>query len=188
MSRSRMKLVARAAALSCLLAVGVAGCGGSDSSAAGADTKASPSPPAPSGSVTTEAPEPDNEPTVGPKKDQSDVMTRLPGKKKQGCVEVGRGRDVRSGSMAAGPFDTAASTGAKVRLYFIPSKGKKLEPLTVNFLNKATGAQFVRQQKQISDVNEINFYDLTVAIPDPGTWTVRATNGAESGCWVAKLG
>ena len=156
-----MRRLGVAAAL-CLTLGLAAGCGGdSDSSkTAGAKTSSGGTASAvttagPSDKTTLAKPsKPLHEPTKGPDGDQTDVLSNLPGSTTPGCVPVGKENDVRSGDMAAGPFDAArkgysAKKPAKrqVSLYFIPTHSAKLKDITVTGKNASTGATFTERRR-----------------------------------------
>ena len=103
------------------------------------------------------------------------------------ATPVGKERDVRSGSMGAGPFDearasfsTKSKSSRKVDLYFIPTHAKKLTGVTVTAKNADTGAKLTKKSKTIGDADQWKF-------PEAGTWVLRAAAGQDEGCWVVNL-
>ncbi len=148
-------------------------------------------------SVTTKLAKPakpGHEPTKGANGNQTDVLSNLPGSTKPGCVPVGKESDVRSGDMAAGPFDAArkgysAKKPAKqvVSLYFIPTHSAKLKDITVTGKNASTGATFTKMSKTIGDAEQWKFFQLELTLPDAGKWTLKASTGQDYGCWVVNL-
>jgi hypothetical protein len=122
------------------------------------------------------------------------VLTRLPNPAGS-CPAVGGGRDVRSGSMAAGPFDTAKKQFAtsrstspeptKVRLYWIPKSGKAVSGgLVLKVTKVAAGAKTnTVRDGVVSDAAGVSFYDSQVPIAGPGTWQIKATSGQDTGCF-----
>ncbi len=191
------------AATLCLTMGMVSGCGGSSESSSKDDTKGSSSggtasAVATSGpSVTTKLAKPakpGHEPTRGPKGEQTDVLSNLPGSTKPGCVPVGKESDVRSGDMAAGPFDAARKgysaknkAKQKVSLYFIPTHSAKLKDITVTGKNASTGATFTKTSKKIGDAEQWKFFQLELTLPDAGKWTLKASTGQDYGCWIVKF-
>jgi len=191
-----------AAATLCLTLGLVAGCGGSSDSSSKADEKGfsggTASAVATAGpSATTKLAKPAkplHEPSKGPDGDQTDVLSNLPGSTKPGCVPVGKESDVRSGDMAAGPFDAArkgysAKKLAKqsVSLYFIPTHSARLQDITVTGKNASTGATFTKMSKHIGDADQWRFFQLELTMPDAGKWTLKASTGQDYGCWVVNL-
>ena len=192
-----------AATTLCLALALVAGCGGGSDSDSSADAKKGSSggtasavaTAGPSAKTTLAKPaKPGHEPTKGPDGDQTDVLSNLPGSTKPGCVPVGKESDVRSGDMAAGPFDAArksysAKKPAKqlVSLYFIPTHSAKLKDITVTGKNASTGATFTKMSKTIGDAEQWRFFQLELTLPDAGKWTLKASTGQDYGCWVVNL-
>lgn len=130
-------------------------------------------------------------PTLGPDRQQTDVLDRLPGSTDGACVSVGGGRDVRSGGLAAGPFDDARRTArgdvSTVRLYFIPEHSRSMPGVRVTGTNEQNGATFRRSQGEVADADQFRFYDVQVPATS-GTWQIRASAGRDSGCWTVDLG
>ena len=187
-------------ALILLVALGLgAGCGGG-SEPSGRDQKPGTSAPAPTPttgpttSVSKPAKHVDNA-SPGPNGEQTDVLSNLPGSTKPGCVKVGpKARDVRSGDMAAGPFDTARkayvpskASKRKVSLYFIPKHTENLKQIAVTGTNKAGGAKLAAESKNVADAEQFKFFQLTLDVPKPGTWTIAANTGQDNGCWIVTL-
>ena len=134
------------------------------------------------------------EPTVGPHHEQSDVLRRLPGRADGGCVPVGDRRDVRSGGLAAGPFDTARAgyspaygNAQVIRLYLVPEHAATMPGLTVTARREGGGEVVRQRQAQTADADLFRFYDLGLAIPRAGTWVIRAAAGQDQGCWILAL-
>ena len=126
---------------------------------------------------------------------QSGVLARLPGSDSGQCVSVGDRRDVRSGGIAAGPFDTARQgygtsiqpglSRRTVRLYWIPEHSASMPGLTVRMqrLQPDPGsAQTIRQQDW-ADADQWRFYDTNLEFPSAGTYRLRVTAGQDSGCF-----
>ena len=126
---------------------------------------------------------------------QRGVLARLPGSDSGQCVSVGDRRDVRSGGIAAGPFDTARQgygttiqpglSRRTVRLYWIPEHSASMPGLTVRMqrLQPEPGsAQTIRQQDW-ADADQWRFYDTNLEFPSAGTYRLRVTAGQDSGCF-----
>jgi hypothetical protein len=124
---------------------------------------------------------------------QVSLLEALPGEAGEGCVRVGDNRDVRSGSVGAGPFDEAVrsyrqqrSDGqpATVRLYFIPATGgEELPGLSLTVENTRTGAEQTVKVTDTADADGWTFYDVQVPVPADGTYEIRAVSGPDSGCF-----
>lgn len=131
-------------------------------------------------------------PVLGPGRKQTDVLKKLPGSASKGCVVVGDRRDVRSGTMAAGPFDdirraydgkTSQLTDRYVRLYIIPESSAKMPGVHVKMVHKATGQTVELDDDHVADAEEWKIYDIETALPTAGVWVIRAQAGPDSGCW-----
>ena len=124
----------------------------------------------------------------------SSVLDRLPSPAGS-CPAVGSDRDVRSGSMAAGPFDAARAQfssskptspeATKVRLYWIPKSGKTSAHGLVLKVTKvgSNGTVNTVRDAVVADAGGVSFYDSQVPIPGPGTWQIKATSGSDTGCF-----
>lgn len=189
---TRARAVGTVAAL--LLGLGAAGCGGDDDQ----QPKGSAASPSPSEGPTRtvgKPVEPGGEPTLGPKGEQTDVLGNLPGSTKPGCVRVGRkARDVRSGDMAAGPFDAARTeyvpTKAKKRrvsLYFIPTHTDGLKTIAVHGRQAGSGATFDETSDSVADAESFKYFAMELDLPRPGRWTISANTGRDNGCWIVDL-
>lgn len=132
------------------------------------------------------------EPTLGPDGQQTDVLVKLEGSSKESCAQVRSARDVRSGSFAAGPFDTARSDwkegDLEVRLYLIPEHTASMPGVRVTGRNLDDGTTLDQTQTTVADADEFKFYDLELALSTPGTWELKAQAGEDSGCWRLRLG
>ncbi|NYG60274.1 hypothetical protein BJ980_003197 [Nocardioides daedukensis] len=211
-------LVRRSSALiatGVLVLTGLAGCGGGDAepgadprpaatpsagdNPTGATGKTSPKVPASpktnASGLSSPASASDDLPTRGADGTQDSVLAKLPGPSSQKCVDVDKNRDVRSGSMAAGPFDEVRSNyeqGApatqEVRLYFIPEKSAKMPGISVRLHNKASNKTITVRQKRWADAGEFRFYDVQTGLPTKGTWQITAQAGPDKGCWTVQLG
>lgn len=127
---------------------------------------------------------------------QTAVLSRVPGTASKTCVAVRSARDIRSDAFMAGPFDAARNSYGhrqpgvgkrNVRLYFVPLHARTMPGLTLRFHNAATGASVTTRQTQTADAEQWRFYDTQTVLPTGGTWQVRATAGADSGCFVFTL-
>lgn len=126
---------------------------------------------------------------------QSGVLARLPGNDSGQCISVGDRRDVRSGGIAAGPFDTAREgygtsiqpgmSPRTVRLYWIPEHSAAMPGLTVRMqrLQPDPGAAQAIRQDDWADADQWRFYDTNLEFPSAGTWRLRVTAGQDSGCF-----
>jgi hypothetical protein len=126
---------------------------------------------------------------------QSGVLARLPGNDTGRCISVGDRRDVRSGGIAAGPFDTAREgygtsiqpgmSPRTVRLYWIPEHSTTMPGLTVRMqrLQPGPGAAQTTRKNDWADADQWRFYDTNLEFPSAGTWRLRVTAGQDSGCF-----
>lgn len=126
---------------------------------------------------------------------QSGVLARLPGNDTGRCISVGDRRDVRSGGIAAGPFDTAREgygtsiqpgmSPRTVRLYWIPEHSTTMPGLTVRMqrLQPDPGAAQTIRKNDWADADQWRFYDTNLEFPSSGTWRLRVTAGKDSGCF-----
>lgn len=126
----------------------------------------------------------------GKHQNQTVVLTRLPGSAKQGCEQVGNRHDVRSGSMAAGPFDSARRSYGRgpVRLYWIPQQTGDLSGVTVTATNLSTGTVVHYRHTIVSYAEPWQYYDTLIELHPAGTWKLQATSGNATGCFLVKLG
>lgn len=131
----------------------------------------------------------DNVLPVGP--GQSPVLNQIPGNRAGACVDTAGLRNARSGRIAAGPFDeVGGSYGSKapgkpadsIRLYWIPMQSKA-PGLTVRVTKAEGGPSKTVTQNHVSDTDQWRYYDTNIPIDSPGTWTLRASSGDDSGCF-----
>jgi hypothetical protein len=199
-----------AASLSVVCMTGLAACSGGDdskdashgsSSASSASASAggtSSSSASPSAGVSKDPSKPSGG-EVPPKKkgDQSNVLTSLPGSKKSTCVSTAGKRDVRSGSMGAGPFDQARKDYGKkrdgmpkdaVELYWIPRDSAKMPGLVLTGVNSDTGKRISVHSKNVGDADMWRYYNTQVRLPDPGHWRLTARSGSQQGCFELVVG
>jgi hypothetical protein len=171
------------------------GSGSSPSATAGSAASASSSP---SAGVSKDPSKPSGG-EVPPKKrgDQSNVLTSLPGSKKSTCVSTAGKRDVRSGSMAAGPFDEARKVYGKkhagmakdeVQLYWIPSDSSKMPGLVLTGVNRDTGKRFTVHSSNVGDADEWRYYNTTLRLAQPGHWRLTARSASQKGCFDLVVG
>jgi hypothetical protein len=123
------------------------------------------------------------------------VLSRIPGDAAGGCVAVGDRRDVRSGGIVAGPFDTAREgygtriqpglSRRTVRLYWIPEHSASMPGLTLQMrrLQPDAGAGQTIRKQDWADADQWRFYDTNLEFPSGGTWRLRASAGRDSGCF-----
>lgn len=197
------------AVLVCVFAVGGCSAGGdgsggpsggstgSDGAASSADSPGS-SAGSPSAGVSHDPSQPKGG-EVPPKKpgDQSNVIKALPGSTTSKCVTTAGQRDLRSGTMGAGPFDTArADYGTKrpgvskdsVRLYWIPQNSKSMPGLVLQGRNLDTGRTISVKETTVGDAEDWRFYDTNVRLPEPGRWRLTASSGSQRGCFDLTVG
>lgn len=133
-----------------------------------------------------------DEPTLGPDGEQTSILDSLAGSAAEDtCVAVGKNRDVRSGSLGAGPFDDLRSSfrpGKGSRVYLIPEHTAGVDQASLTATNAATGETLSARKAGASDADEFTFFDLSVAFPSAGTWTIKGTVGDDTGCWKVRLG
>lgn len=124
---------------------------------------------------------------------QDGVLDTLPGRTREGCVDVAGGRDVRSGGIAAGPFDEVLDawsvdgelTEQHAMIYFIPLHAEKLGELAVTATRGSEQATVVRNS--VSEAEQWSYFDTEILFPSPGQWTIRAQSGQDRGCWILDL-
>ncbi|WP_370618061.1 hypothetical protein [Mumia sp. Pv 4-285] len=214
-------LVALAAA-----ALVLGGCSSDDEPSAGSTTATSSESPASddgassdagdgsgdSGTADGDASEPTPEPSTNPAAEPTDgtaessqptkkgkqtaVFSRVPGNASGECVRVGKQRDVRSGSIVGGPFDTAAATWGttqpgqpkrNVMLYWVPLHADDMKGVTVTAKNAATGATVKVNREPFGEAEQWKYYATNMVLRDPGAWTFRVSAGPDSGCFVMTL-
>jgi hypothetical protein len=201
-------LLAASVSLVCVAALGA--CSGSGDDSKDASSKASSSASGTSSSTessSTESPsagasKDPSKPSGGevpPKKkgDQSNVLTSLPGSGTAKCVSTAGKRDVRSGRMAAGPFDEARKGYGKkrdglakdeVRLYWIPKDSSKMPGLTLKGVNRDTGRRFSMHSSNVGDADMWRYYNTVVHLSDPGRWRLTASSSSQHGCFDLVVG
>jgi hypothetical protein len=130
--------------------------------------------------------------------DQSPVLSSLPGSAKSGCVAVGKRTDVRSGSMAAGNFETARKQftdqagsvpAPTVNLYLIPADARSLSKVTLTL--EQVGGQHLKRSvtsTSVQDAEQWKYFSVQTSVPAAGTWRLRATSGASTGCFEVTFG
>jgi hypothetical protein len=123
------------------------------------------------------------------------VLDAVGGSPRGDCVEVGEARDVRSGGLAAGPFDEAragfrdtAGDARTVRLYVIPQHTRATPGIVVRGQRDDGALTFRAVEANVSHADRFEFYDLDITVPSAGRWRLRASAGADSGCWTVVLG
>jgi hypothetical protein len=196
-------LLAASASLVCIAALTACSGSGDDSkdasaSASSSAKSAASSAASPSAGVSKDPSKPSGG-EVPPKKkgDQSNVITSLPGSRTGSCVSTAGQRDVRSGAMAAGPFDQArkdygtkreGSAKDEVRLYWIPRDSTKMPGLVLTGRNLDTGRHISVHSKHIGDADVWRFYDTNLRLPDAGRWRLTAASGSQKGCFDLVVG
>lgn len=165
--------------------------GGSDkASAGGAGETPSPSPRVP----TPDPMKDDNGAPGSPDAQgrQSVVFDRVPGNKSGSCVNVGAGRDVKSGGFVGGAFDDARKSYGKarpglkpkqVRLHWVPAHARRMKGVTVTATS--AGKKVRVTQRTVADAEQWKFYDTLITLPKGGKWTFRVSSDVDRGCFVA---
>lgn len=184
----------RAASVSALAIVVLAGCTAED----GGDTSASAdSSPTPSAGVQqplnpTQVPPIETKPPVAPTNEpgrQDSVLDSLPGKEDAGCVQVEDARDVRSETMAAGNFVDARaqfkeSAKSEIPFYFIPAALEDDAELVIRLTQVGGSGEDEIRSSVVEMADQWQYFPMRFAIPSAGTWRIEATAGANSsGCW-----
>ena len=127
---------------------------------------------------------------------QEAIFDRVAGNDTQKCVDVGDNRDLRSGEIVGGPFDTAISAWGTeqrdipndtVRLYWVPLNSEKMPGVTVVATNERSGETVKTTRDEYGDAEQWKFYDTSFQLPDAGTWTLEVTSGQDSGCFRIRL-
>ena len=127
---------------------------------------------------------------------QNAVFGRVPGGASGACVTVGRKRDVRSGGIVGGPFDTAVSTWKTkqpgkpkrtARLYWVPLHAAKMPGVTVVATHRSTGVTVKETKDSFGEAEQWKFYDTYLELPTAGTWQLRVKAGPDEGCFVMRI-
>lgn len=196
-----MRLTAPAAALA--LALVVAGCGDGDTARApgsrgpSADTSAGTAPGTasePSGTATGPGTTPEPADGSGPAADgtQSGVFDRMEGNTDGACIAVAGRRDVRSGGIVGGPFDTAASAWGKaqpglakdnVTLYWVPLHAGAMRGVTVVATHASSGSRVRAATDSYNLAEQWKYYTTSLELPTAGTWRLKVTAGPDAGCF-----
>lgn len=126
---------------------------------------------------------------------QTAVFSRVPGKA-SGCVVVSGKRDVRSGGIVGGPFDTVGQTWAKkqpgqprrsAHFYWVPLHTAKMPGVTVVATHRGSGTRVEEHKDSYGDAEQWKFYDTLLTLPKAGTWELRVEAGPDTGCFVMTL-
>lgn len=127
---------------------------------------------------------------------QTAVLNQLRGDRSGACVDTAELRNVRSGGLAAGPFDEVeTSYGSKapgkpkrsIRVYWIPQHST-MPGLEVRISKVGGSSSTTITEKSVSDTSEWKFYDTYVPIESAGTWRLEATSGKDRGCFTVTVG
>ncbi len=124
---------------------------------------------------------------------QNAVLESLPGSNSSDCVSVGDGRDLRSGDLAAGNFETARQQYADddsgseqpvVSLYVIPRHTKPMSGVTVTMKPMGRSGKSVSVSSDVAQTaNAWSYYSVSIPVPSPGAWRLTAVSGADRGCF-----
>jgi hypothetical protein len=129
-------------------------------------------------------------------RNQSSVLTSLPGSRAASCVVVGRRRDVRSGSVAAGNFVTARMSYIEqvpiaevptVFLYLIPEHAGALRSATVRVTRVGSGTAQTVTSQSVQQADEWRYFALQVPVRSPGTYRLAMAAGADHGCFEVRF-
>ncbi len=167
------------------------GAGPSSGPTASASPTPSADPSAPAGEIA--ASDPRNE-EAQPAKDgkQTAVFARVAGEAKATCVAVGSRRDVRSGSIVGGPFDSAIAAWGRtapevpthsVQLYWIPMNTAAMPGVTVTATNTTTKTTLTVSSDTVGDAEQWKYYSTQIVLRDAGTWRLQVSAGPDSGCF-----
>lgn len=128
---------------------------------------------------------------------QEAVLTPSDGDPTGACVNVGDSRDLRSGGILGGPFDTARATwGTKqpgtaitnVRLYWVPLHAKTMPGVKVVAVHQSSGTTVRVSQDSSGQAADWSYYDTNLQLPKAGTWQLKVSAGVDTGCFVLRLG
>lgn len=130
-------------------------------------------------------------PTSAPKT-QGLVLDKLPGSKANACVSVGSQRDVTSGTIAMGNFQTARksyksqhghSEQPTVNLYVIPMH-RSMPGVRITMTPiKAKGKTRTIKSTDVEQADIWSYYGVQLPVPSAGTWRLTVTSGADRGCF-----
>lgn len=134
-------------------------------------------------------------PGKGPK-NQSAVLTHLPGSTSSTCVAVGSRTDVRSGPMAMGNFADARAAFAKGKsaydaaqsfFYVIPmSRSVTSVTVTATPVGRGGAAVHVRSS-DVQQAAQWNYFPIHLTLPSAGGWRFRVTSASGQSCFDARF-
>jgi hypothetical protein len=154
-------------------------------------TKPSARPPK-SAAIPTKAPFPTQGREPSKRVDQASVLKSLPGATTSACVTVGSHSDIRSGSIAAGNFQTARKQYAadvnhtetpQLNLYVIPQDATGMRELTVKIDPLGVGTTTTATSKQVEDADQWSYFALVLPIREPGAYRLLMVAGSNRGCF-----
>ncbi len=189
MSRAGRATTAAASAALTVAALTLGGCSGNDDVGPDAGPEAGGATPIADPGETTGAG------TSGTPGSQQQVLAGIDGERRGGCVDTGEARDVRSGGLAAGPFDevragwdAGSGTSRTVPFYLIPEHPGAMDGVVLTGRLVEGSQRFREKHRRTSRVEGFDFYDLDLTLPAAGTWRLRATAGRDVGCWTVEVG
>jgi hypothetical protein len=127
-------------------------------------------------------------------KNQSAVLTHLPGSTSSGCVAVGKRTDVRSGRMAMGNFADARAAFAQAKtaydaaqsfFYVIPmSRSVTSVTVTATPLGRGGAPVHVRAT-DVEQAAQWKYFPIHLTLPSAGGWRFRVTSSSGHSCFDA---
>ncbi|TIC81853.1 hypothetical protein [Nocardioides sp. GY 10127] len=131
--------------------------------------------------------------TSAAEKKQAKTLANIAGSSAERCMATTGKDNVRSGGLAAGSFsdavaawkDTYTDNGRTLSLYVVPGTVAKNE-LTMTATQSGEPTDTVTVDKPAS-IEGYRYYSVDITLASPGTWTLRATAGEATGCWIVKI-
>jgi hypothetical protein len=133
---------------------------------------------------------------AAPPTSQTSVLTSLPGSREPGCVDVGRHRDMRSGSVAMGDFATARAAyhrdggayDAPPLFFYVIPQSRSVRAVTVTATRvDGTSAPVHLTSRQVEQAAQWSYFPLHLVLPAAGTWRFRVSASDQQGCFVASF-
>lgn len=128
---------------------------------------------------------------------QDAVLSRNEGDPTGACVKVGARRDLRSGGILGGPFDTARAewgnnqpdtATTSLRLYWVPLHAEKMPGVHVTAVHAKSGTTVKVFKDSAAEAAEWSYYDTNIRLPKAGTWRLNVSAGPDQGCFELSLG
>ncbi|MDN5766029.1 MAG: hypothetical protein L0H96_04500 [Humibacillus sp.] len=128
---------------------------------------------------------------------QDAVLSRTEGDPTGACVKVGVRRDLRSGGILGGPFDTARADWSNnqpdtattsLRLYWVPLHAEKMPGVDVTAVHAKSGTTVKVFKDSAAEAAEWSYYDTNIRLPKAGTWRLNVSAGPDKGCFEVSLG